>query len=949
MNRRHFLVLIIYLLFTLLLTYPLVTQIGDHVPGTATWSLDEYGYVWNNWWFKHSVLDLGTSPFYTNYLFYPLGTSLVLYAYTLLHVMLALPLQLAFGLIPAVNATIFFSFVVAAFGMYLFELYLLRASLVRWFENKEAENQLPYTLAAFVTGLAFAFTSNRFVYLSLGHYNIVASEWLPFYLLFLFKTLLEPRWKNAVLAGLFAAFALYTETTDGVLIALSSALILLFEWRLLNRDTLRHLALSIVTAAILFAPLLLPTLYEIFESGYSLPGWGHSEKLLVDLNGFFTPTSLNPLNRHWEAELDLVRQGISRFSDVNTFFVGYVSALLALIGVLHFGRRTKLWVTVVFAFAVLALGPLLHIDGVSEFDLDGLTTTVPLPFLILHYIPLIKENRVPNRYSILVTVGLAVLIGYAVWWIVSFVSRVALQPGAKDTFRVSAAPGASATSVTAPGNHGDVPPLQPAQAIPRPSFTATGQLVPIAVCFLLAGGLLVEHLAVPLPLTDARVPEVYAQIMRDAGEFTVLSLPLGWRNSFGQLGAEDTRTQFYQSVSQKFLLTGQIQRNPPFLFDYFNRAPILSSIIALETYKTLDPATIERDRAQAPEFVYFFDIRYLVINAAIPNRPPFSDTRDPTIEYLQQVLPLGEKIYDRAGTVAYKINQPAPPSRLEIDFGTEGARLYQGDGWSADAQIAGVPGNWATQQEARVFVPIRELRDYTLTVRALPFDYPGHAQTLSLAVNGHPIDTRSLRPGWSEYEFTLPGAVLQRGSNQLTWRFEYLVRPSEAVPPNFEIGATQVKSPVDIAVQSTPEFGSIKIAGREVSPLKRGYNLAVIDPRTGALLDARNFDTGGTSITESRALTDFISKLPDGVIVAGAVQEDAAAILGDRAAAAIKSLGLETDLRGTSGRTHAFIAVKGRKGGLESTGDGPSLVSVGHSTDNRLLAVAIDWIRVVAK
>jgi interleukin-like EMT inducer protein len=911
LNRRHFLVLTTYTLLTFALTYPLVAHIRDHVPGTATWSLDEYGYVWNNWWFKFAVFDRGTNPFYTNYLFYPLGTSLVLYAYTLLHVLLALPLQFAFGLIPAVNATVLFSFVASAFGMYLFLSYLLRVSLRIWLEKQREQagvftsSGVMQTLAACLGGIAFAFTSNRFVYLSLGHYNIVASEWLPFYLLFLFKTLLESNWHNAVLAGLFGAFALYTETTDGVLIGLLTVLILVFEWRLVNRTSFLRLALTVATAAILFAPMLMPTLNEIFASGYSLPGWGHSETLLVDLFGLFTPTSLNPLNRHWEAELDLVRQGISRFSDVNTFFVGYLTALLAIIGGIRFARRTKLWLAVVIVFAILSLGPLLHINGVSEFDLDGLTTTVPLPFLLLHYMPLLKENRVPNRYSILVTIGLAVLVAYAAWYLVSYLWHR--------------------------------------------SSSITRQMLPLALCVLLAAGMVVEHLAIPLPLTDANVPDVYRQIGNEPGDFTVLSVPLGWRNSFGQLGSEDTRTQYYQAFSHKFLLTGQIQRNPPILFDYFQRAPILSSIISLETYKSVDAATLARDRALASDFVYFFDVRYLLVNAAIPNRPPYNDTRAPTLEYLRQVLPLGDKIYDQTGTIAYKINQPPPPTNSEIDFGTDAARLYQGEGWTADEQIAGASANWGTRQNARIFIPIRELGDYVLTVRAVPFEYPGHIQTLSLAVNGRAVNTLTLSPGWNTYEFTLPRNSLQNGLNELTWQFGYLVRPSEAVLPNYEIGATGIKSPVDIAVQSTPEFGSIKIAGREVSPLKRGYNLAVIDPRTGALLDVRNFDTGGTSIVESRALTDFVSKLSDGVIVAGAVQEEAATTLGERAAAAIKSLGLVTDLRGTSGRTHAFIAVKGRDGGMEAAGEGTSLVSVGHSTDDRFLGVAFDWIRVTAK
>lgn len=911
MNRRHWIVLALYSLVTMVMTYPLVTVIGDHVPGTATWSLDEYGYVWNNWWFKSAVFDRGTNPFYTDFLFHPLGTPLVLYAYTLLHVLLALPLQLAFGLILAVNSTVLFSFVVAAFGMYLFLSYLLRVSLRIWSEKYGeklgdlASNVFLQNLASFVGALAFAFTSNRFVYLSLGHYNIVASEWIPFYLLFLFKSLLEPKLTNALLAGLFAAFALYTETTDGVLIALVSSLILIFEWRLLNRTAVVRIALLVLTSTALFAPLLIPTLHEILASGYTLPGWGHSEKLLVDLAGFFTPTSLNPFNRHWETELDLVRQGISRFSDVNTFFVGYLSAILALIGAIRFSKRNKLWVAVAAIFAVLSLGPLLHINGTSDFELDGLTTTVPLPFLILHYIPLLKENRVPNRYSILATIGLAVLLTYALWWLASF-----------------------------------------AYQRTRTRFVS---LVPVVLCSLLAVGLLAEHFSAPLPLTDATVPDVYKQIGQEPGDFAILSVPLGWRNSFGQLGAEDTRTQYFQAVSQKFILTGQIQRNPPILFNYFQRAPILNSIIAEETYNTLDDTSVARDRTLASEFVYFFDLRYLVVNAAIANRPPYSDTRLPTLQYLEQVLPLGDKIYDRDGTVAFRINQQPAPSTLQIDFGDDSARLYVADGWGNDEMIGGASGNWAISQDARNFVPLREIKDYTLTVRALPFDYFGHTQSMALFLNGNQVKTSELKSGWNEYTFTLPHDLIQEGVNELTWHFGYLARPSEVNPPEYQIGSTAINSPVDIAVESTPEFGSIKIGGREVSPLKRGYNVAVIDQKSAAILDVKSFDTGGTNIVESRALTDFINGLSNGVIVVGAVQGEAATTLGDRAAGAIKSLGLSTDLRGTSGHTLAFIAVKGRSGGLESTGTGTSLVNVGHSTDDRSLGVAFDWIRVEDK
>lgn len=909
---RHFIVLVIYTILAIVLTFPLITKIADHVPGTSIWSLDEYGYVWNHWWFKYSLLGPNSvssnlNPFSTDFLFYPLGASLVLYAYTWLHVAIGLPLQLSIGLIPAVNITVLFSFVVAAFGMYLFVYYLLRVSLRIWDERYEANlgsvarDTRLHMLAAFVAGIAFAFASNRFVYVSLGHYNIVASEWLPFYLLFLFKTLLEPGFKNALLAGLFAAFALYTETTDGVLLALLTIVILAFEWRLVsNRATLKRLVVVGATALVLFAPLLFPTLREIFASGYSLPGWGHSEKLLVDLAGFFAPTSLNPLNRGWEAELDAVRQGISRFSDVNTFFVGYATAILALAGFLLFARRNRLWLFVVLIFAILAMGPLLHINGSSEFDLDGLATTVPLPFFVLHYIPILKENRVPNRYSILVVIGLAVLIAYAVWWLLA---------------RIASGESRSA------------------------------RILGVVVCGIVSAALILEHLAVPLPLTDASVPEIYNQIGKDPGNFTVLSLPLGWRNSFGQLGAEDTRSQYYQSADEKFLITGQIQRNPDSLFQYFENAPVIRSIIALEEYKDIDERTLKDDKAIAGMVAYFFDLRYLVANAAVPNRPPYSDNRDRVLDYATKVFPIGEKVYDREGTVAYRIVQPVPSTPLKVDVGSDIAKLFFGDGWTNPEDVADATAVWGTTQNARIFLPIRDPHDYQLTIRALPFIFPGAStQSITPRLNGHDLPRVDLGPGWNDYKLLLPRDSLKSGLNELAFEFGYVVRPHDVLPTQYDIGQTGVKSPVDISAQSTSDFGSVKVNGKEVSPLKRGYNFVLINPNSGVVIETKSFDTGGTSTVESRSMRDFINKISLGTIVVGVVQDDASASLGEGAVAAIQSLGLSTNLRGKNGNSHAFIAVKGKAGGMEQTGEGPSTISVGHSLDDRPLSVAIDSI-----
>lgn len=895
MVRRHFLVLAIYSILAIVLTYPLVFQMSDYIPGSITWGFDEYTFLWNFWWFKHALFDLGVNPMQSDYIFYPIGVNLVLYTFMLLNAALAIPVEFVFGYPAAMNTLLLFAFVFSAYGTFLLVRYLIRDATI---DKPRARD-----LAAFVAGAAFAFTSSRFVYASLGHYNFVSSQFVPFFVLFFIKSLREPHAKNALLAGVFGAFAILIDVTYAVFLALFAALYLLFAWR--NKEIVRgffnRLVLIAGVAFVLASPLLIPTLVEIVTAGYTLPGWGHAEKLLNDLVGLFTPTSLHPLNRNWFQELDAVRQGVSQFADVNTGFLGYTTLALAILGSWVFRKKLSVWAVSAISFAILSLGPLLHISGQSVFDFQGLQVTFPLPFLLLHYIPFFKENRAPNRFGILVILSLAVLIGFALAWI-----------GQK---------------------------LKGKSQI----------LMPFIACVFLFL-ILFEHLALPLPMTDTRAPEVYQKIAQDPGDFAILSLPIGWRNSFGVLGVEDTRTQFYQSVHQKRLLGGNTSRNAPFLFDYFDRISLLESLRQVEFNMELSPETIARDRALAPQFATFFDIRYIVVNAAALNRVPYSDSRAAVANYVQNVFPLGEKIYDRDGVLAYRVQQAPLSDNLQIDFGTDAAHIFQAEGWDRDEPLGGESANWVNQTNARVLLPIRQIADYQLTLRALPFAPVGlPIQSMRVSVNGQMIDQFALDGGWKNYSITIPASVLHAGLNNLMLRFDHAYRPRDVTPANFVIANTGVTSPVDIVVNSGA-LGSIKVNDQEVSPLGRGYNIVVLDPKNGKMISAKSFNTADDK-AQSRAMTDFIAKIPNGFIVAVAAQESAGLNLGDRTVAGLKGLGSKIDLRQTPNRSHALVGVKGAANGTadEESSDDSAFVAIGHSADERSLAAAISVMTIEKK
>jgi hypothetical protein len=755
--RIHLLIIGLYLILSLALTYPLVLHFTTHVPGSATWAFDEYTFLWNMWWFKYSIFDLQTNPLYSSFIFYPLGISLVLYTYHLHNALLSVPLQPLLSLSTINNVFLIGSLTLSGYGTFLLNEYLLTKELTScsgWICNPAARppdcksggsggySFMDRRMAAFLGGVVYAFTASRFIYLALGHYNFASNHWIPFCALYVIKTIREPRARNALWAGIFLTLTLSCEMTYGIFLAIFTIVYLLFTSRkkILDIQFAKRLGLLIITFLLTYCPMIYFVFKEMLYGGYTLEGWGDALKLSTDLLGFFTPTKLHPLwGGDWVKELRAVVEGTARFSDVNTVFIGYVTLVLAIFALLRYRRTLKVWGVAALISAILSMGPLLQINGQYLFDLDGLLAeakvTFPMPFALLHYLPIANANRAPNRFSVIMTLSLAVMVSYAAFWILN--------------------------------------------KIPSKFY-----VLRLTFCVLLLTTLSFEHLSIPLPLTDARIPEICYQIGAEPGHFAILQLPTGWRNSFGTLGSERTQAQYYQAAHHKPIISGNISRNPPFKFEYFRRISLLKSITALELYKEVDAATRERDKGLAPELVYLYDVRYLLIFPPIPGRLPYTDTMTKTVDYALEVFPLEpEPVYDRDGILAYRVIQPPPQTDFTIDFGLEETEMYRGEGWSWNEEIGGVSANWATAQRARVFVPLRQGGNYKLTMAALPFGYQGAPpQKIKITMNGHLVSELSLTANWAPYEVGIPSTVIRYGLNELTLHFSYLASPRDVLP-----------------------------------------------------------------------------------------------------------------------------------------------------------------------
>jgi hypothetical protein len=387
---------------------------------------------------------------------------------------------------------------------------------------------------------------------------------------------------------------------------------------------------------------------------------------------------------------------------------------------------------------VLALGPLLQIGGISTFDLDGIKVNIPLPFILFHYLPVFQANRVPNRFSVLLVLSLAMLIAH----LLALLGR-AMHNTNQLGLRLGMA---------------------------RAAFA----LAPLLLVF--------DHLSVPLPLSDARIPDIYQQLGKESSDYSILQLPLGWRNSFGTQGAEDTRVEYYQAAHHKRILAGNTSRNPPFKFDYFASLPIVSSLIALESYQTVSPEQRQADRAFANEFVHFFDLRYVVVQPPVKGRHPYDDTRAAALQYLLDALPL-DPAGEADGVLTFRVRRSALPAKLVVDFGEPSSRLYRGEGWDREEEISGERANWADTNRAQIFLPVEQITNYQLSLSALTFAYPGAAQqTLTLVVNANMrLSPLPISGAWNTYTIDIPASALHEGLNVLTLEFGYARAPRDVL------------------------------------------------------------------------------------------------------------------------------------------------------------------------
>jgi hypothetical protein len=463
-KRWIVIILLAYTVTAVGMTWPLTARLTTALPGHTTDTLVHY---WNGWWVRQA-LSTGQSPFYTPYLFHPRGLSLVYHNFAWVNVAAWLILSPWAGGPAAYNLAFLANLVLCGLSAFLLT------------HELTSDRR-----AAFLAGLIYQCWPFRLC--QLDHPNLISTQWIPLFLLFLGRAVRRGRWQDGLLAGGFLSLIGYTRWQQLIPAAIVGSIYLVWilasrriPWR---RSVLPLLLAGGVAAVALSPPALFLTRHQ-GTTPADLLVEGEEATMQTDLLAYLTPSpshpALGPLTQPAYDRYYADRSEGRRFSA----YVGATTLILALLGTWSARRAGLPWAAMALTLFLLALGPILRVNG-------QLYPAIPMPYRLTNWLPVVRLLRFPDRFNMFMALPIAVLAGY----------------------------GGRATLASA-RRHG--------------RWACAGILC------LLGGVTLLEYLVAPVPLQQPQSSSFYAQLATEPGSRAVLNLPINPQKSKLYMSAQVT-------------------------------------------------------------------------------------------------------------------------------------------------------------------------------------------------------------------------------------------------------------------------------------------------------------------------------------------------------------------------------------------------------------------------
>jgi hypothetical protein len=630
-------------------TFPLATRLSSSLPGDPG---DNIAFLWNFWWMREAVARPDATFFFTDRLFAPVGTDLILHTHTALPAFLGATVLGALSTTTAQNVTIF-----AALALNGLSAYLLAYDRTndRW--------------GSFIGGLVFAGSPYIAAHL-LGHFNLIHAWGIPLFVLYFLRAIEgdRRRWPPALAAGAALVAVAYTDYYYLVYCAALACAILLWQSKAL-RVLLRPAPLAPVPRAILVfllaADLLLVGV--VLSTGGFVLTFG---SIPISVR-----RATNPLAFAW---LLLLFLGLLKYRPRLKWHGAHglplaeaVRRLMPLFLVAAIGtaplvlRGARLWLNGDYTspppswrsgpggidLATMALGNPLHpfwgswtrrvYDdlGLDPIESVGWLGVVPILFVVSAILRYGRDLEV-RRWLVIAAV-------FFVW---------ALGPW----LRVAGFD----TGLMLPQNlFAYIPVLSNARIPGRALVVVFLSLGLISAIVLSRLGpqsrrrialaalvlLIIDFLPAPFPLTRVEVPALYGVLGATGKGGTVCELPVGIRDGFSTRGLFDEHVLMNQMVHGHPIVGGFAGRVAPSITRRYDELPVVRSMLALSGGGVLDPQDSPLSVDEAGAALRRSGVQYLVLNRATSPAA--------LVRYVEAALPITllEKDGDRE---LYEIDEP---------------------------------------------------------------------------------------------------------------------------------------------------------------------------------------------------------------------------------------------------------------------------------------------------
>ena len=636
----------VFLGVALLWTFPLVRHLGTHLLGQGIG--DNVTSVWNFWWMR-TAMAAGVSPFYTSYLFAPVGVDLTLNTHTALPAFIGATALGTVPLVAAHNLTLLAMVVLNGCGAYA----------LAWRFTRDHG-------AAIIAGLVFSGSPYVAAHLH-GHFNLISAWTLPLIAIAGFESARGSVWwgtLGGLLLGL-TAYADYYYVLYGCVLLLCFVLFAAGDWRLVRvPPSCRTLRLARIAGALVVVALTL-TLTIVGTGGFT----SQFGPLRISARDIFNPLQafwilvviyvvlrlgirVQAGRRHEFAPARIRRAFIVLFASLTVAAAPLALSAFELIRRGEYVTQQYFWRSSPKGvdLATLVLGSPFHpvwgdavqrVYGRVGIDLIESTAWLGLVPLALaawvvrrHWRSKLGVASSPeNTRSRLVRQWVFIGAVFFVW---------ALGPHLMIW--------GTNTGMILPQALIRYVPLVNNARIPGRAmvvaYLALAMLVAFAVTelrarwrhsrtWLVVAAVLIvaDYLPAPFPLVALERPVVY-ETLRDRTEpGVVCELPLGVRDGFGVRGTFDERVLFYQTIHSRPLVGGFVARLPTNVAAAYEADPLIADLLRLSSGGIA--ADVERE--PPPADVVAASLRANGIRWIVLDRERASSR---LVKYVEHVLPL---------------------------------------------------------------------------------------------------------------------------------------------------------------------------------------------------------------------------------------------------------------------------------------------------------------------